>query len=170
MKFAYLDSKSLTKKLAKELAEDGMRAVIEAYETAEFTTRTGNLADSYGSAVYLDGELIYDSIFFFEPTATTPRQWYGEAISGHQEMIEYFRNFKPRSKGLSLILIAAMPYTDVLEKGYGAGPKRTFSLKRKYKVISGANTIMRNIANKYKSGKFGRRRGLRTNISVNPIK
>ena len=163
MKFAYLDSKSLTKKLAKELAEDGMRAVIETYETAEFTTRTGNLADSYGSAVYLDGELIYDSIFFFEPTATTPRQWYGEAISGHQEMIEYFRNFKPRSKGLSLILIAAMPYTDILEGGKGF-------LRRKYRVISGANSIMQEIANKYKSGKFGRRRGLRTNINVNPIK
>lgn len=143
-------------RLARELARDGMRAVQEAYHTAEFTSRTGNLFDSFGSAVYYDGVLREDTIFTLNPTATSRQKWYGEWLSGEEEIYKYFHRYHPRAKGLTLVVAAAMPYYEILEHGKGY-------LTRKYKVITGANAIMREIAQKYE-GKFGGRRKYGTTV------
>ena len=74
---------------------------------------------------------------------------------------------RPRTKGLSLILIAAMPYEKVLEQGYFEVKGKRINLTKKYKVITGANAFMRQLAQKW-AGKFGRKaKGIRVN--VNPI-
>ena len=52
----------LIKALISQLADDGEKAIREAYEGREFTNRTYNLHDSYGSAVYYNGTLVKGSI------------------------------------------------------------------------------------------------------------
>lgn len=163
MKLAYFDQRTILGRAALKLAKAAERAVKAAYDSKDFTDRTYNLHDSYAAAVYYNSELIVDSVYVLEPQkATEPKDWYGQSKSGHSEALDYFMNFKPRKKGLTMVLIAAMPYADILEGGKGG-------LRRKYKVISGANSIMRNIAAEMQ-GMFGRRRGSRTSVSVTPIK
>jgi hypothetical protein len=145
-----LDANKEIMKLKRDLARDGLRVLQEAYHTAEFESRTGNLFDSFGCAVYYNGVLQEDTISTLNPTATEPREWYKQTMYGRDRVLEYLRSYRPKSKGLSLIVVAAMPYYEILEKGQGY-------LTRKYKVITGANSIMREIAKKYE-GKFGGRR------------
>lgn len=159
-----INTNALFEEMRKELVYDAFRLVEEAYKTKTFEEQTGNLADSFGAAVYYDGVLVKDGIQYLEPTATKPRQWTsGDFRSGHDEMIKYFQNYKPRKKGFTIVLVAAMPYAPILEGGGGYG------IRHKYKVITGANSLMRELAAKYES-KFGGRtwskgRGTRTTIN-----
>lgn len=144
------------KELEDFLADACVRAVAEARHTATFEDQTHNLSDSYGAAVYKDGVLLQNTIAYLSPEATVGRKWKDDVKYGHDEMMNYFMNYKPKSKGYSLVLIAAMPYYAVLE--YGGG-----GLRNKYKVISGANSFMRDLAKEIDErfgtgGKFGGRR------------
>jgi hypothetical protein len=160
-----VDGRTLKGKIANMITRDLIWLVSKARETSEYEDKTFNLHDSYGAAVYDNGVLIEKSITYLEPLATKTKNWYDrEGITGHEEMITYLRTYIPRKKGITVVLVAAMPYSEVLEKG-SAG------LKRKYKVISGANSLMRQLAAEY-SGKFGRKRdgagrGIRT--TINPL-
>lgn len=158
MKF---DGRTRLGKLYLRMKADCKRVVEEAIRTNEFVNRTGNLEDSYGAAIYYDGVLQEDSIYYREPKAISAKKWKGSTIKGHDEMLSYLRSFKPRKKGLTLVLVAAMPYGEILERGGGR-------LLRKYKVIVGANEILRSLAAEY-GGMFGRRRVARTSISVESI-
>lgn len=155
---------ALFEEMRRELVYDAFRLVEEAYRTKTFEEQTGNLADSYGAAVYYNGVIVKDGIQYLEPKATEPRMWKsGDYRSGHDEMIKYFRNYKPRKQGFTIVLVAAMPYAPVLEGGNGLG------LRHKYKVITGANSLMRELAAKYER-KFGGRswsigKGTRTTIN-----
>lgn len=161
-----IDTNALFEKMREELVHDAFRLVEEAYKTKTFEEQTGNLADSFGAAVYYDGDLVKDGIQYLEPKATEPRMWKrGDYRSGHEEMIQYFRNYKPRKKGFTIVLIAAMPYAPVLEGGGGYG------IRHKYKVITGANSLMRELAAKYER-KFGGRnwsKGKGTRTTINSI-
>lgn len=135
--------KKIVDEIAKQLAEDGMRAVIKAYETAGFTNRTYNLADSYGSAVYIDGKLIENSVFYFNPKATKSKKWYGRVTTGHEELLSFLRSYKSSPKGIQLLVVASMPYGIILENGWS-------NLRGKYQVISGATSEMEALTHKYK--------------------
>lgn len=128
--------------LIQKLTDDGEKLVRRAYETRTFENRTYNLHDSYGSAVYVDGRLIKSSVRYAgSPTAKAGKIYEDELIEGRFEIDAFFDWFKPRKKGVDLVVIATMPYADILEKGVG--------LKRKYKVISGAKDLMNTIAYSY---------------------
>lgn len=152
------DGRTRLGKLYLKMKADCRRVVEEAIRTNEFTNRTNNLEDSYGAALYYDGVLLPETLYYHEPKAITPKKWKGKLVSGHDEMMDYFRKFKPRKKGFTLVLVAAMPYGEILERGGG-------NLHRKYRVIVGANEIMRTLAAEY-NGFFGRRRIARTSINV----
>lgn len=152
------DGRTRIGKLYLKMKADCKAVVDEAIRTNEFTSRTGNLEDSYGAALYYDGNLLEETIYYKEPKAIAPKNWKGSLVKGHDEMLDYFRSFKPAKKGFTLVLVAAMPYGEVLERGGG-------NLRRKYKVIVGANKFMRDLAEKY-NGMFGRRRVARTSINV----
>lgn len=145
------------KELEDFLADACVRAVAEARHTATFEDQTHNLSDSYGAAVYKDGVLLPNTIAYLSPEAEVAKKWIdGKFHYGHVEMMNYFMNYRPKAKGYSLVLIAAMPYYAVLE--YGGG-----GLRNKYKVISGANSFMRDLAKEIDErfgtgGKFGGRR------------
>lgn len=156
-----IDYRTSLGRLVKVMKEDCKRVVEEAINTNEFTNRTNNLEDSYGCAVYYNGQLLRDTLYYKEPIATNTKLWYKKEKSGHKEMLNYFETFRPRKRGLTMVLVAAMPYGEILETGGGY-------LRRKYKVIVGANGLMRELAAKY-DGMFGRRRGGRTSINVERI-
>jgi hypothetical protein len=156
----------------RKMRNDCIRLVSAAYTTKTFQEETGNLADSIGAAVYRNGVLLEDTIAYREPRASSPAAWYpkkGDYRSGHEEMIKYFRNYKPRTKGLTIVLVAAMPYAEVLEQR----PSKS-GLQRKYKVITGAYSSLRQLKGEYeqdvarmgyKTAKYGQ--GIRVTLKTN---
>lgn len=141
-----------------ELTMYGEMVIKEAFETANFNKkRTQNLRDSYASAVFYEGKMVNGTMRTLgSPLALVDKTWYGRKIRGRNEATRFLRHdYKPTGHGLSLVAIAAMPYREVLE------------LKYKYRVISGANWMMRSLANTF-SAKFGiRRKGITiTNIEI----
>lgn len=151
----------------RKMRNDCIKLVSTAYTTKTFQEETGNLADSVGAAVYRDGKLIEDTMAYRQPRASKPNEWYsGDFRSGHDEMLNYFRNYKPRTKGLTIVLVAAMPYAEVLEK-------RKNGLQKKYKVITGAYSVLRQLKGEYeqdvarmgyKTAKYGQ--GIRISLKV----
>lgn len=156
-----IDKRSaLWRSIIEPLIEDGEKVLRTAIETADYTHRTHNLEDSYAFAIYHDGYMVEDTMRFLypNPKATERKEWYNAFYYGRYEAEEYLLNYRPRTKGISFVMIAAMPYGEVLEHGGG-------NLKRKYKVITGANSAMRELAAKVQ-GRFGRKaHGTRINIS-----
>lgn len=140
---------SFIRQLIHELASDGKTAIQEAYKTKDYQNRTYNLHDSYGSAVYYNGVLQVDTIYYLSPNSTTAKKWYGTLMKGHDELIDFLQEYQGSAKGLELVIVAAMPYASILEDALGR-------VKRKYKVISGARLAMEALENKYKGSKVSR--------------
>lgn len=172
--------RNLKKKIEDEwirkMAEDCEDLVYTAYMTGTYDEETGNLADSIGAAVYRDGKLLEDTLAYRQPRATKPKEWYdGDFRSGHEEMMNYFRNYKPKSMGLTIVLVAAMPYAEVLELGPRANELRTKTpLRHKYKVITDAYGALKALKGKYesdaaklgyKTAKYGQ--GIRVTLNIN---
>lgn len=125
-------------KFVDMLANEGGKLILQAVNSRDYTHRTYNLHDSYGSAVYLNGKLVEKSVMLLGSKATKAKSYKGSKLKGSEEIIKYFRSYKPKS-AIELVVAAAMPYGVVLEKGDGG-------LRRKYKVISGINTEVGNLA------------------------
>ena len=129
----------LIKALISQLADDGEKAIREAYEGREFTNRTYNLHDSYGSAVYYNGTLVKGSIRYVGAEMAEEDDRYGR-----NEVNDFFANYRPKNrKGIDLVIVAAMFYADILEGGKGR-------LKRKYKVIAEGEDYMKNVATHFR--------------------
>lgn len=115
--------------LIKAFKELGRQAALEAYRDARFgggkkyKNRTFNLNESYGSAVYVNGELIEESICHINPGGMTkpdPRAPAGYE-TGEKALNTYFKTaFVVRKRDTYTILIAAaMWYASMVEnKGY----------------------------------------------------
>ena len=129
----------LIKALISQLADDGEKAIREAYEGREFTNRTYNLHDSYGSAVYYNGTLVKSSIRYVGAEMAEEDERYGR-----NEVNDFFSNYRPKNrKGIDLVIVAAMFYADILEEGKG-------KLKRKYNVIAEGEDYMKNLATHFR--------------------
>ena len=127
------------KTLISQLADDGEKAIRQAYEGREFTNRTYNLHDSYGSAVYYNGTLVKSSIRYVGAEMAEEDERYGR-----NEVNDFFSNYRPKNrKGIDLVIVAAMFYADILEEGKGR-------LKRKYKVIAEGEDYMKNVATHFR--------------------
>ena len=129
----------LIKALISQFADDGEKAIREAYEGREFTNRTYNLHDSYGSAVYYNDTLVKSSIRYVGAEMAEEDERYGR-----NEVNDFFSNYRPKNrKGIDLVIVAAMFYADILEEGKG-------KLKRKYKVIAEGEDYMKNLATHFR--------------------
>ena len=100
---------------------------------------TGNLRDSFGSAVYVNGELQRNTIKFANDNPIGERT--SDAIDprpGREVLLDYFNKIHPnRGKNdVTLICVAAMYYANLLEKGWHGGGY-------KIKVISSAADYVR---------------------------
>ena len=131
-----------TEQIVAQLANEGDRILRQCVEERDYTHRTYNLYDSYGYGVYVNGRLMRRGFLQSSPQATEPRKWYGENVRGRDEILEFLTSGYKPSKNIELVIAAAMPYAKVLESGGGG-------IKRKYKVISMSNDLLRDIAAKY---------------------
>ena len=95
-------------------------------------SETGNLHDSFGSAVYINGVLRKDTIRYVDNNtwSTESDSRYGR---GRDAVNNYLERIKPTSKKneVYLVCVAAMPYANALERGTHAGGYEI-------RVISGA--------------------------------
>lgn len=117
------------KKLVSVLDAEGKRILIECEQERTYTHRTKNLYDSYGYGIYVYGKLLKKGFISSSPTATKTKKWYGVDVEG-REQIENFlnREYKP-SKGIDLVIAAAIPYAHALENA-------SSGQRQKYRVIS----------------------------------
>lgn len=159
-----LSKNRYVRQLVDELAEWGHKAIIRAYQKKDWHNRTYNLHDSYASAVYVEGKLQQRTIRFvgeemsglehdtgrdyivkrhdlLDPDRKGTRWGNGDTIytNGRDEAISFLRQYVPNTSGVQLVVIAAMFYADILERGGG-------NLKRKYHVIADANSTLEQLA------------------------
>lgn len=119
-------------KIVDYLAGQGKRIIHDAIQTKDTRQRTQNQNDAYGWAVYYNGKEMRRGYWTSAPQANEKRNgWSAAGIErgyGREDLVEYFRDYKPKTTGFQLIVVNAVFYTSLLEKGIG--------VKRKYRVIT----------------------------------
>lgn len=131
-----INATKVSNALIMGLANKGEDIINKAYQRRDWNNRTGNLHDSYVSAVFVNGKLVEDTIRFVDDgremskraieVGTIGTKYYsGDPIqtSGHEEALEFLRAYKQRGRGkmdkIQLVVAAAMYYSGILEsKGY----------------------------------------------------
>lgn len=128
---------------AKKLAEEGRKLITKAFETANFDkNKTQNLHDSYGSAVFYNGKEIPNTRRYVGRKAVVGKvDPQGNLMLGRAEIDNFFDTYKSSFKGFELVTAAAIFYASILEKGSGR-------LRRKYRVISGIDSDLMDLASK----------------------
>lgn len=124
------DGEALKRWIVNSLAEEGGRIINEAYETRGFTNRTGNLHDSYVSAVFVEGKLQKDTIRYVGAEMSTTYREYAnstvkgevEATKGREEANKFlakYQSSRKKTDGIVLVIAAAMFYSSIVEdRGY----------------------------------------------------
>lgn len=137
-------SKAMREILINDLAKEGERIMKKCLADKDYKDRTNNLRASYGWGVYFHGKFV--RVGYSSSVPSTGKKWYGQTISGDQEVTNFFEEggFKPpqSSESLGLVIVAAMPYGEPLENGNNFAHK-------KYKVIAMSADELRNLQSKY---------------------
>lgn len=123
---------------AKQLADEGRKLVMKAYQTATFNkNKTQNLRDSYGCAVFYNGKMLPNTKFLFTSRAIGGKynNYTGEVEYGRSEINHFLDNYKTHTNGFELVVAVAMFYGYILEEKKGR-------LREKYVVISGIDSYM----------------------------
>jgi hypothetical protein len=135
---------AMTRDLVNACATLGYKAALDAYRNHTYQHRTYALHDSYGSAVYLDGRLVPETIRYVNRSRQTRgdnRGWRGASDpegtkgknfdTGRKALQAYLENpprMSKRSKGITIMVVAAQWYATILEgKGYTVLDPRTVS-------------------------------------------
>lgn len=115
----------VTKAIVETLTTIGWEVALEAYRKRTYQNRTFNLHDSYGSAVFVDGVLVPDSIKYIERAMSKRPDTHGHAIHGAKTGRDALKRFFDQAwivrkkDHITLLVAAAMWYGDILEsKGY----------------------------------------------------
>ena len=128
---------------AMNLANEGKKLIDKAFSSADFNkNRTQNLHDSYGSCVFYNRKEVPNTRRYVGRKALVGKKnQQGELILGRAEIDNYFDTYKTHTDGFELVTAAAIFYAEILEKGMG-------SLTRKYRVISGLDAGIEQLAGK----------------------
>ena len=125
LRYSELIKDKATKALVGALTTIGWQVAMEAYRRKTYTNRTYNLHDSYGSAVYVDGKLVPDSIKYVNRARSKKADRHGHAITGAKTGREALKRFFDQAwvvrkkDRVTLVVAAAMWYGDIVEsKGY----------------------------------------------------
>ena len=105
-----------TQDMVRALRDLGYAAMNDAYARRGFSNRTGNLHDSYASAVYVNGAIVRSTLRYLEnPLSKTRDSKTGK--TGHQTAKEYMEghSFGAKNNEIVLVVIAAMYYAGILE-------------------------------------------------------
>lgn len=115
----------LTKVLVEAFTSLGYFAALTAYREHSFQHRTYNLHDSYGSAVFVNGKLVRDSIKFVNRSRSKKKDTHSHSIggakTGREALIRFFENTHiGRSNNyITIVVAAAMWYAENVEsKGF----------------------------------------------------
>lgn len=127
-------------RLLDTLEKEGKRILAECEQERTYTHRTHNLYDSYGFGVYLNGKLQRKGFLSSSETATETKKWYGQEISGREQIENFLTGEYKSGKGIDLVVVAAMPYTEVLENA-------SSGQYQKYKVISMSYNKLKELSN-----------------------
>lgn len=150
---------ALTRDLVNACATLGYKAAMDAYRNHTYQHRTYALHDSYGSAVYLDGRLVPETIRYVNRARQTKgdvRGWRGSADpegmrgknfdTGRKALQAYLENpprMSKRSKGITILVVAAQWYAMILEgKGYVVLDPRTVASSITYNFDSYITPIL----------------------------
>ena len=115
--------------IVRKLEQEGNRILQECEAERDYTHRTNNLYDSYGFGIYVGGKLTKEGYLSNSKTATKSRKWYGQEVSGREQITNFLNNEYKPTKGIDMVVVAAMPYAAVLENA-------SSGQKHKYRVIS----------------------------------
>jgi hypothetical protein len=107
---------AFTRDTVQALSTLGYQAMMNAYAKRGFQHRTRNLHDSYGSAVYVDGVLIEESIRYIGGILSRkvdPKT----KKTGRETLEDYFHShrFGVTNHEIVVIVVAAMYYSGILE-------------------------------------------------------
>lgn len=148
MKTAY--GKQLQAEALNRLEAEGKRIIQECVDERTYEHQTYNLYDSYGYGIYVNGTLTRFGYLSTAPLAT------GKPLGGDSND-EYGRveirtflaqEFVPSSKGIDMVIAAAMPYAEILEEGHPTSNQR-----KKFKVISMAFDKLKAVSGQFKGSK-----------------
>lgn len=128
---------------AMALANEGKKLIDKAFSSADFNkNRTQNLHDSYGSCVFYNRKEVPNTRRYVGRKALVGKKnREGELILGRAEIDNYFDTYKTHTDGFELVTAAAIFYAEILEKKLG-------NLTRKYRVISGLDAGIEQLAGK----------------------
>ena len=150
---------ALTRDLVNACATLGYKAAMDAYRNHTYQHRTYALHDSYGSAVYLDGRLVPETIRYVNRArqkkgdihgwrgASDPEGTRGKNFdTGRKALQAYLENpprMSRRKKGITILVVAAQWYAMILEgKGYTVLDPRTVSSSITYNFDAYITPIM----------------------------
>lgn len=108
-----------------KLASMGYEAITLAWSQRGPKDRTYNLYDSYASAVYLKGQLLPHTIRYVQGERSTEPDRFNK--TGRDYIKEFFDkpDIDVKSKDITIVCVAAVPYAEALEKGtYNVAPRR----------------------------------------------
>lgn len=131
--------------LVRKLELEGNRILRECEAERDYTHRTNNLYDSYGYGIYVGGNLEKWRFLSSYAKALVPRDIDGEEVWGRQEIKNFLYEYYKPTKGIDMVVVAAMPYADDLEAGVG--------VKHTYKVISMSYEKLKALQGKIKGSK-----------------
>ena len=130
-------------RLLDALDKEGKRILAECEQERTYTHQTQNLYDSYGYGVYYNGKLQRKGFLSASETATETKKWYGVEISGREQIENFLMSEYKSPKGIELVIVAAMPYAEVLENA-------SSGQHQKYKVISMSYNKLKDLSNQVK--------------------
>ena len=130
-------------RLLDALEKEGKRILAECEQERTYTHLTQNLYDSYGYGVYYNGKLQRKGFLSPSETATETKKWYGVEISGREQIENFLMSEYKSPKGIELVIVAAMPYAEVLENA-------SSGQHQKYKVISMSYNKLRDLSSQVK--------------------
>lgn len=120
-------------KIVEYLAAQGKNIINDAIRTKTTRYRTKNQNDAYGWAVYYNGKEMQRGYLTATPQATQKRNgWKRAGIErgfGRSDVIDFLNSYAPKGNGFQLIVVNAVFYTKILERGGGG-------VKSRYRVIS----------------------------------
>lgn len=119
----------VVEQLIQRLEQEGNRILRECEQERDYIHRTNNLYDSYGFGIYVGGKLTKAGYLSSSKTATKNRKWYGQEVSGREQITNFLNNEYKPTKGIDMVVVAAMPYAHALENA-------SSGQKHKYRVIS----------------------------------
>lgn len=111
---------AITRDLAQAFAALGHKAALDAYKQKGFNHRTYNLHDSYGSAVYINGILVDDSIRYVNRVRSRRIDTHGRnqgGKTGRDALMNFFRTgwLVRKRDSFTVVVAAAMWYAKIVE-------------------------------------------------------